>query len=497
MEKEIKEIEFNELEIKIYTMVCQLGCAILKNILETQDRILMENRNKKEYRHKGYKQDTIKTLMGEVEFNRAIYKKGNKHVYLLDTTIGINTIGKISYNLAEQMLKSIVNTSSYRKASEEIKNLTNQTISHEALCNLVWQVGKMIEDKEKEEIKLYKEGKLIAGTKQIPALFEEADGLWYHLQGKDRKEALEKYKKECEKKNKKFNPKQRFNAEVKLHIMYEGWQQVSKDRYKLINKKIISGMITPKKLKELKNARIYQLYDLESIGLRASNGDGASWINSIMSEDTICQKDLFHIQQEIVRDIPEKQYKEELTKIIKEKRYNEVEGYIENLKYSLGGEEKIIKKLQKLQDYLKVGLPRYTDILKEQNRELPQAPKGIEYKTMGTMESQIFSVLVVRLCSGRKAFLKTGANYLAKVCAEYYENQDIILDDIESKIQIDNSVEEWIMAIEEQVKENKKIHRADRKELEEYRYMQGSITEKIPELKAILKYAEPTALIYR
>lgn len=35
--------------------------------------------------------------------------------------------------------------------------------------------GKTIEDKENEEIKLFKEDKLVKGTKKIPALFEEAD----------------------------------------------------------------------------------------------------------------------------------------------------------------------------------------------------------------------------------------------------------------------------------------------------------------------------------
>lgn len=490
-------IEFKKLEKKIYGLVCKLGCAILQNILETQDNILMDNRNKKEYRHKGYKQNTIKTLMGEVEFNRAIYKKDKEYVYLLDNAIGINTIGKISYNLAEQMLKSVVNTSSYRKASEEIKNLTNQTISHEALHSLVWQVGKMIEAKENEERKLYKEGKLVQGTKQIVALFEEADGLWFHLQGKDRQEALEKYKRECEKKNKEFNPKKRFNAEVKLHISYTGWQKIGKNRYCLVNKKVISGMMTPKKLKELKNSRIYQLYDLESIILRASNGDGASWINNIMSKDTICQKDLFHIQQEIVRDIPEKQYREELANIIREKRYSEVQVYIEKLKSELGGEEKTVKKLQKLQDYLKVGLPRYTDILEKQGKKLPEAPEGMEFKTMGTMESNIFSVLEVRLCSGRKAFLKIGANYLAKVCAEYYENKDIILDNVSNELQIDNSIEEWIKEIEENVRKNKKIHRANVKEIEEYRYNKATIIKDIPEVQELVKFANINSLVYR
>lgn len=224
---------------------------------------------------------------------------------------------------------------------------------------------------------------------------------------------------------------------------------------------------------------------------------GASWINNIMSIDTITQKDLFHIQQEIVRDIPTKKHRQELAKIIEEKRYNEVQEYIENLKFELGGEEKIVNKLNKLKSYLKEGLPRYTDILKEQGKELPKPPENIEYRSMGTMESNIFSVLVVRLCSGRKAFLKIGANYLAKVCAIYYQDDEISLAKVEKEIKIDNSVEEWINAIEENVAKNKKIHRADRKLTEENNYFQGTIAENNLELKELLKLKEITALIYR
>ena len=75
-----------------------------------------------------------------------------------------------------------------------------------------------------------------------------------------------------------------------------------------------------------------------------------------------------------MRDIKEEKYRQELIKILSEKRYNEVQAYIENLKYELGGEEKTIKKLETLQSYLKEGLIRYQDILKEQGKDLPQAP---------------------------------------------------------------------------------------------------------------------------
>lgn len=113
------------------------------------------------------------------------------------------------------------------------------------------------------------------------------------------------------------------------------------------------------------------------------------------------------------------------------------------------------------------------------------------------MESQIFTVLLVKLCSGRKAFLKLGASYLAKVCAEYYEkNGDIELETMESEIPIDNSIEEYIKEIEENVKRNKQMHRADRKEIEEYNYNKGTVILS-KEFQEILKLAEPSALMYR
>ena len=107
-------IIFSELEKTIFSLVCELGCNILKDILENQDKILMQNRDKKTYRHKGYRVKCIKTLMGEIEYKRAMYLidngKQKKHIFLLDQETNINCIGKISSNLAEKMLKTVTST---------------------------------------------------------------------------------------------------------------------------------------------------------------------------------------------------------------------------------------------------------------------------------------------------------------------------------------------------------------------------------------------------
>ena len=57
-------LKFNDLEKKIYKFVCMLGCFIIKSILESRDRKLMKARDTKKFRHKGYKNNCIKTIMG-------------------------------------------------------------------------------------------------------------------------------------------------------------------------------------------------------------------------------------------------------------------------------------------------------------------------------------------------------------------------------------------------------------------------------------------------
>lgn len=171
------EIKFNSLEKKIFKFVCNLGCMILKLLLESYDRKLMKARDTKRYRHKGLRKNTIKTIMGEVEYRRVMYEMEengiHKTVYLLDEKMHINADGKVSENLIEKVVELVPITDSYRKAETVIKE-TNATISFEWIRKLVVDIGDKITAKEKEERKLLDKGQLVAGLKQITALFEEA-----------------------------------------------------------------------------------------------------------------------------------------------------------------------------------------------------------------------------------------------------------------------------------------------------------------------------------
>ena len=466
------EIKFNELEKKVFKFVSFFGCLIIKLLLESYDKKLMNNRDKKKYRHKGLRGTSVNTVMGEVKYKRVMYEVSEegitKTVYLLDEVLNISAEGKVSSNLVEKVIETVPVTDSYRKSEKVIEETTNTTLSHEKIRNIVVKIGEKITNKEKEE----------RGLKEVTALFEEADGLWINLQGKDRKEKLEKNKKKAEKENKEFNPKIKIKTELKLHVMYEGWKK-DDVRHSLVNKQYIAGIMKPKEIAKLRDARVFAQYDESKIKLRVTNGDGAKWTKGITVKRGIYQKDQFHIMQEIVRDVP-KEYRNIFTELINKKEFDKIQPAIDGLKYELGGEYKVVKKLNKLQSYLSRDLDRYQDLV-----EVPEAPEGIEYRNMGTQESQIFSKLKKRFCSGRKAFSIYGANALSKVCVL---SEKFKIDELEEPIPIDTSVEDWIKEIETNVKANRQ-HRANRKETEENRNIKNVIVE-AKFMKEIMKLKE-------
>jgi peptide methionine sulfoxide reductase MsrA len=489
-----KDLKFNELENKIFKFVCMLGCLILKKILERQDKKLLETLDKSRYRNKGLRQTTVKTIMGEVEYRRRIYgvldNYGNiiDYVYLLDEVMKINKTYFFSQNITEKVLEAVANTTSYRKAADTIAGTTGGTISHEMARKITIKTGEKIEQKEKEIVELHKEEKLISQAKVVNALFEEADGLWLNLQGKDRKEHIKKLEAKAKKENKEFKMPSRVKSEIKLHMTYEGCK--NDKRHTLVNKMYTVGFMKSKELKEIKEAKIFQKYDIDKIQLRVLNGDGATWIRNIQGKKTIYQLDCLHIHQAITRKVP-KEYRPGINILLDNKDYNLINEYLEAVKYDSGGEEKIVKKLIHLQEYFKVGLPRYTDLVDT----IPEAPEGMIYNELGTMESQIFTVLSQRLNSGRKAFSKKGATYLGKVCAFKVESSiEELFKELETPIAIDNSVEEWIKEIELNVEQMKETKNHERHEVVAYRkgHLLGNKNiQQILELKPFSK------LVYR
>ncbi|MDL2300870.1 UPF0236 family protein, partial [Lachnospiraceae bacterium OttesenSCG-928-D06] len=281
-------ISFKELEQKIYSYACELAREITQQMLESYDKELADSRDKKRYRGKGKRSTTIKTVYGEVEYSRNVYRTETEegltaHVYLLDQAMHMDKIGLISANLAEKIALTVTE-SPYRVAAEQISSTSGQSISAGGVWNMMQRLGERIEEEELHTVKQMNADQS-EGVQKIPVLFEEMDGVWLSIQDKHHK----KMKKQ----------------EMKVFTMYEGWdlEKEKQKRSTLVGKTMLAGMEKSTEFHEKREACIRKKYDADEIGQRILNGDGGSWIKEPYDPETIFQLDRYHIYQEIIRKI--------------------------------------------------------------------------------------------------------------------------------------------------------------------------------------------------
>ena len=247
---EEKPISFKELEQKIFSYVCELGREITTAMLEAYDKELAEGRDKKNYRDKGIRTTTIKTVYGEVSYGRHVYQTkledGKKAcVYLLDEAMQMEKIGLISTNLAEKLAMTVTEAP-YRVTAETISSTCGQSISAGGVWNVMQRLGERISEEEEHAVKQMHADQS-EGKKEIPVLFEEMDGVWLSMQDEQHK----KMKKQ----------------EMKVFTMYEGWdaEKEKQGRSSLVGKTMLAGMEKSKKFHEKREACICKKYDADDL----------------------------------------------------------------------------------------------------------------------------------------------------------------------------------------------------------------------------------------
>lgn len=394
-------VTFKELEKNIYSWVCEIGRQFTAEFMERYDRMLMEERDKKRYRHKGLRQTTIKTVYGEVTYQRAVYEvleeDGLRHyVYLLDETLELDNVGLISTNMAELLVKGITELS-YRECAAKVSEMTGQGISAMGVWNVIQTLGKKVCEEEKRLVEEYKQGH-IQGEKEVPVLFEEADGVFVKLQGKDRKGA-------CQGK-----------GEIKVGIAYDGWKRTGKDRYELPDKVVVAGFSGAKEFHEYREAAIAQKYNLDEVSERILNADGASWIKKVKDKSTCFQLDPFHRNKAVREKIHNGKAVREIMELLEEEKTEELFEYLELYKNSLW-EDRETEDAEELIRYYRnneEGLIPY----QSQGLELPAHPEGLEYRNMGTMENHVWSVIARRMKHNHTSWSRRGGNHLAKILAK-------------------------------------------------------------------------------
>jgi len=216
--------------------------------------------------------------------------------------------------------------------------------------------GEKLELEEQAYVKEY-ERESIVGGKEVPVLFEEADGIFLHLQGKDR-------------------PKHMSGREIKVSTTYEGWNE--KDE--LIGKVMSAGYEDGKTFQKLREAMIQKQYNTEEAKLRVLNGDGAAWVKAYEDPDTVFQLDRFHIYQKIIRCIPEKEMQSRLRESYDRGEITELLESIETYINSISNDNPNDKREKKAIELLKYLLDNKKYLLSYKDREtvkVPKEPSGI------------------------------------------------------------------------------------------------------------------------
>lgn len=399
-----EKITFKNIERDFYKIGCDVAKLLLQKFLEEMDTELAESRDKAVLRHRGKKTTSIKTLMGEVSVDRAIYRKAKgdgsqEYVYLLDEALGMETVGFMSPNLVEKILDYSCEMS-YREVAQAVSTLTNQTISHQGVWNIVQAVGEKQIEAEKALVESFKNNEL-SGSKEVPVLFEEADGLWLSMQGKSREKGSAKGKKE-----------------LKISVTYEGWKPryPSSKEYETVGKMAFAGYMKAEEMKELRDAALSRNYNVDEIVYRILNGDGASWIRRDHDQETDkFQLDPFHLAQAVTRNVSDKKARRTLLKWLKAGELEKVFEKLEQLKYESGGVAKEIEKLGRLESYIRSNMDGIVPYKDRDDIKLPEAPEGIEYRNLGTMESQV-RVFASRM-KGARSWSEKGATHLSKIIA--------------------------------------------------------------------------------
>ena len=385
----------------------QYGRESIQDWLRALDLEIMALRDTHEYRSVNSETTTIKTLMGEVSYTRRRYKrKSGGYVFLLDKVLGIgNGCGLVSENLAEQIIAECADKS-FRKASGSVSSLTGQRISAMGAWGVLQRFGEKLEKQEGRLGELHQggvEGQL--GNLPCQIIFSEFDDVWLPMQSDKRR-----------KKNDPAKAGRKRTGKKPIHVgtAYSGWRQTKDEKYRLMDKFAYASFGASDEFTTDFEMLLRHRFDMDGVERWMMNGDGASWIKTFAEDrDAILQLDPFHRGQAVIRAVADK---EDRKALLKQMNAKDVQGALTLITELIAkaADEQSRKKLVDLFSYFfnnKENLLTW----KERGVELPEPPKGVVYRNLGTQEASNCDLITQRMKHRKGSWSVNGANHMAKI----------------------------------------------------------------------------------
>lgn len=415
---------FGELEREIFNIALGVGRQLMQQVLEKLDDELLADRDVSRYRNKGFQQTCIKTKLGAVEYKRRVYvdnaaPENTRCVHLLDEALDMDKVGLVSSEVCQIAATAVCETS-YRGAAELISETTGLGISAQGVWDIIQKLG----ESQVSQIQRHAElAQLHKGTGALVTklLYEEDDGIWLKLQGKSRQE---------------HGPAK----EMKVGIAYDGvqWAETRFGKRRVLDNKVAyASFENAKTFRKNKEGLVASRFDVDEIELRVCNGDGANWIRQKNSTNRIDVLDKFHRNKKITECVRDPEFAALLRGLLYSKNIDLLLDCLEAQINSLS-ETAEIEKLKELQSYYqenKASLLSYYD----RDIAIPETrkPGVIHHARLGSMESNVFTLIGNRMKGRRACWSEKGANNLAVLlCQRHtvgFENLFAVLSPLPQK----------------------------------------------------------------
>ena len=269
-------------EEEIFNWACSLAQEVAKVLLESMDKELMKEKEPS-LKVECLKKHKITTVFGNVRVKRRLYRNSNGDCrFLLDEKMGLAKGCHMSPKVKE-LATFISSYFPFQRSEEILRAILPSGISHTSIHRLVGKTtDPYLEVEEKEIEEVFEDGVIPESEGRIVShLFVEADSTSIALQREGAK-----------------------RAEVKAGIAHEGWQKVSKDRYRLKKKTVYTGIMDGGRFWEAFSLALAKKYDLSQIGKVIIGGDGAPWVKE--GADLLgglYELDRFHLKRALHRGL--------------------------------------------------------------------------------------------------------------------------------------------------------------------------------------------------
>lgn len=397
-------VDIATLESKVYAAVLAFGRDIMRQCIEKADQLLAQQRDRGVYRDKGYRPTTLKTIMGEVEYRRHVYQLSEnndtaaKTIYLLDKNMGLDTVGFFSDTVCMMAIEAACAVS-YRTAAATLSDLTGLNISHESVWRIVQSAGSW-EQNRVDGLAEAAKAESGAGTYETAVLYEEMDGVYLALQGKDRKE---------------YGP----SKEMKVSIAYSGVYEDASGRRTLANKVSYASMEQAGNFRRHAEGVVADFYAVDTVKRRIFNSDGGTWLQRNMVQGCTYQLDPFHRNKAVRTYVNDPNLQKTILGLLHARKPKDALAVVEaSIESTLDPDEQ--EKRRKLFTYFSNHEHALLPYYQRGGKKPPLPNEGQAPARCGSMESNIFTIIGNRMKHNRTCWSMAGANNLAALLALHH-----------------------------------------------------------------------------